>query len=261
MSTTGRGWHSVLQIFKGRRERTGHHATCGALPAAGPYLQLSRFQGGQVCSHSNPSQKIKVGRRCTPRGDPTNQLRCALRVYSPVDSHTCHTPWSVFEDESNGEPTGQRPERTDVEARQRGLGPGPSLTTALQTIIRTMEPPDSKAGLFPIHSPLLRESLGLGVQDARRAVATMAKRVELQPLLAAMSVDVESHLGQKRARGAREALVRGFDNDPSAGSPTETLLRLVLPLNDKVQWTSRDVAGSEPPTSPRSEHFTGSFNR
>ncbi|KAI3484524.1 hypothetical protein L1887_52345 [Cichorium endivia] len=27
----------------------------------------------------------------------------------------------------------------------------------------------------------------------------------------------------------------GFDNEPSAGSPTETLLRLLLPLNDKVQ--------------------------
>ena len=53
----------------------------------------------------------------------------------------------------------------------------------------------------------------------------------------------------------------GIDNDPSAGSPTETLLRLLLPLNDKVQWTSRDVAGGEPPTSPRSEHFTGPFNR
>lgn len=25
-----------------------------------------------------------------------------------------------------------------------------------------------------------------------------------------------------------------FSNDPSAGSPTETLLRLVLPLNDQV---------------------------
>uniref|UniRef100_A0A6N2K871 Senescence-associated protein n=1 Tax=Salix viminalis TaxID=40686 RepID=A0A6N2K871_SALVM len=45
MSTTGRGRHSVLRIFKGRRGRTGHHATCGALPAAGPYLRLSRFQG------------------------------------------------------------------------------------------------------------------------------------------------------------------------------------------------------------------------
>ncbi|KAK7286061.1 hypothetical protein RJT34_21275 [Clitoria ternatea] len=43
-----RGRHSVLRIFKGRQGRTGHHATCGALPAAGPYLRLSRFQGGQA---------------------------------------------------------------------------------------------------------------------------------------------------------------------------------------------------------------------
>ncbi|KAI3491044.1 hypothetical protein L1887_44643 [Cichorium endivia] len=41
MSTTERGRHSVLRIFKGRRGRTGHRATCGALPAAGPYLRLS----------------------------------------------------------------------------------------------------------------------------------------------------------------------------------------------------------------------------
>ncbi|PHT24845.1 Protein TAR1 [Capsicum baccatum] len=46
MSTTGCGRNSVLRIFKGRWERTGHHATCGALPAAGPYLWLSRFQDG-----------------------------------------------------------------------------------------------------------------------------------------------------------------------------------------------------------------------
>lgn len=65
------------------------------------------FGSRQVCSHSNPSQKIKVGRRCTPRGDPTNQLPYALRVYSPVDSHTCQTPWSVFQDGSDGEPTGR----------------------------------------------------------------------------------------------------------------------------------------------------------
>ncbi|CAN8221360.1 unnamed protein product [Cochlearia groenlandica] len=48
MSTTGRERNTVLRIFMGRRERTGHHATCGALPAAGPYLRLSRFQGGQA---------------------------------------------------------------------------------------------------------------------------------------------------------------------------------------------------------------------
>lgn len=60
---------------------------------------------------------------------------------------------------------------------------------------------------------------------------------------------------------SRSSSLVGLDNDPSAGSPTETLLRLLLPLNDKVQWTSRDVAGGEPPPSPRSEHFTGPFNR
>ncbi|PHT28893.1 hypothetical protein CQW23_31491 [Capsicum baccatum] len=43
LSTTGCGRHSVLWIFKGRLEHTGHHATCGDLPASGPYLWLSRF--------------------------------------------------------------------------------------------------------------------------------------------------------------------------------------------------------------------------
>ncbi|WZZ36189.1 hypothetical protein YC2023_019590 [Brassica napus] len=48
MSMTGCERHSVLRIFKGRRECTRHHMTRGALPAAGPYLRLSRFQGGQI---------------------------------------------------------------------------------------------------------------------------------------------------------------------------------------------------------------------
>ncbi|WZY93965.1 hypothetical protein YC2023_066294 [Brassica napus] len=48
LSTTGRERHSVLRIFKDHWECTGHHATCGALPSAGPYLRLSRFQGGQA---------------------------------------------------------------------------------------------------------------------------------------------------------------------------------------------------------------------
>uniref|UniRef100_A0ACD6ATV2 Uncharacterized protein n=1 Tax=Avena sativa TaxID=4498 RepID=A0ACD6ATV2_AVESA len=48
MSTTGRGRYSVLRIFMGRRGRTGHRATCGALPTTGPYLRLKRFQGWQA---------------------------------------------------------------------------------------------------------------------------------------------------------------------------------------------------------------------
>ena len=41
----------------------------------------------------------------------------------------------------------------------RGLGPGPPQRTLLQTTIRGAKPPDSKAGLFPVRSPLLGESL------------------------------------------------------------------------------------------------------
>ncbi|NDV84949.1 hypothetical protein D0T87_23685 [Bacteroides sp. 51] len=45
MSTTGHENHRLPRIFKGRRERTGHHKKCGALPDIKPYLQASCFQG------------------------------------------------------------------------------------------------------------------------------------------------------------------------------------------------------------------------
>lgn len=41
----------------------------------------------------------------------------------------------------------------------RELRPGPSLRTLLQTTIRTPKTSDFQAGLFPVRSPLLRESL------------------------------------------------------------------------------------------------------
>ena len=44
MSTTGRENHRLPRIFKGRRERTGHHKKCGALPDMEPYLRTIRFQ-------------------------------------------------------------------------------------------------------------------------------------------------------------------------------------------------------------------------
>ncbi|PHT27884.1 hypothetical protein CQW23_32524 [Capsicum baccatum] len=125
MSTTGRGRHSVLWIFKGRRECTGHHATCGALPAAGPYLRLSRFQGGihRPIWDAFPN-------------NPTRRQRLVVR----------QGPNTMGLSPSPAPPS-------------RGLGPGSPLTMALQTTIWTTEPPDSKAGLFPVHSPLLRKSL------------------------------------------------------------------------------------------------------
>lgn len=65
------------------------------------------FGSRHACSHSNPSHKIWVGRRCTHKKDPAHQLPCAHRAFTPVGSHACQAPWSVFQDGSNGEPTGR----------------------------------------------------------------------------------------------------------------------------------------------------------
>ena len=75
------------------------------------------------------------------------------------------------------------------------------------------------------------------------------------------------------ARAVDIASAGKFFNDPSAGSPTETLLRLLLPLNDQV-WTSfrlvmagptappREVSAERNPVQDRqSEGLTKSFNR
>nr|CUU97766.1 hypothetical transcript [Hymenolepis microstoma] len=56
----------------------------------------------------------------------------------------------------------------------------------------------------------------------------------------------------------------GTCNDPSAGSPTETLLRLLLPLNDQV-WSSSqhrlDTHLSVEPKWHQSKDLTKPFNR
>ena len=40
-------------------------------------------------------------------------------------------------------------------------------------------------------------------------------------------------------------IIRIAENDPSAGSPTETLLRLLLPLNTQTGTTSQQSASAE----------------
>ena len=57
-----------------------------------------------------------------------------------------------------------------------------------------------------------------------------------------------------------QGLVWIHDNDPSAGSPTETLLRLLLPLDDRVCVTSRSKARLPEP-EPQSERLTRPSNR
>ncbi|KAK8475170.1 hypothetical protein V6N13_035280 [Hibiscus sabdariffa] len=124
----------------------------------------------------------------------------------------------------------------------------PNNPTRRQRLVVRQGP--GTTGLSPSPAPLSR---GLGPGPSLRTL--------LQDYNSDAEGDRFSSWAIPGSLAVTKGILAGFDNDPSAGSPTETLLRLLLPLNDKVQWTSRDVAGSEPPTSPRSEHFTGPFNR
>ena len=64
----------------------------------------------------------------------------------------------------------------------------------------------------------------------------------------------------KRVRGS--FCSAGFDNDPSAGSPTETLLRLLLPLDSQVRPSSQHSARAVGrPRRGRSEGLTKPSNR
>ena len=61
----------------------------------------------------------------------------------------------------------------------------------------------------------------------------------------------QQHVNRNEQPTLVPSFVPSFGNDPSAGSPTETLLRLLLPLNDQV-WTSFRQPGAtrEPPGAP-----------
>lgn len=144
---------------------------------------------------------------------------------------------------------------TRLKSRARTSGtpsPGPSGTRAVC--------PFSLALLAPVFVwSFERDGRGEGCAAPERATNSRAAPAPNWRCTGAARAPIRPPIQDVRVQ--RSHFRVGFDNDPSAGSPTETLLRLLLPLNDKVQWTSRDVAGSEPPTSPRSEHFTGPFNR
>ncbi|KAK7365407.1 hypothetical protein VNO78_39749 [Psophocarpus tetragonolobus] len=462
MSTTGRGRHSVLQIFKGRRGRTGHHATCGALPAAGPYLRLSRFQGGQaictdgrsararalgfaataapsyssgpgpcpdgrvsaqlgtvtqlpvhpaspvlltkngplgaldsmarlnraaapsylfkVCSHSNPSQKVGVGRRCTHRGIPpisflapygfTHPLtRTHVRLLGPcfktgrmgspqADARSMHVPRHArgrmlpstiatmtspraYQQPGLGPPSQSASVRAPSRSADRlspfHIRPGhiadphplpsrqfqalfdslfnfssfprgtcslsvsrqylaldeiyrpigaafPNNPTRRQRLVR-VAPPDLRSryerlrDVYKMGHGACPQPNGFGrnLRSKTRWFTGFCNSHQVSHF-ATFFIDAraeisvaESHFASCVVTTPAGHRLRVPKNRPlqfqfpwhtkRRGSPTETLLRLLLPLNDKVQWTSHNVAGSEPPTSPQSEHFTGPFNR
>ena len=68
--------------------------------------------------------------------------------------------------------------------------------------------------------------------------------------------------GARVARGRTIQFAERIDhsNDPSAGSPTETLLRLLLPLGGRVYRSSRRKS-AETAKSRQSQRFTSTPNR
>ncbi|KAJ3668719.1 hypothetical protein LUZ60_017890 [Juncus effusus] len=79
---------------------------------APPEFPLASPRSGIVHHLSGPDRHAPTRtlhrRSGSASGDyPARQLPCASRVSAPVDSHACQTPWSVFQDGSDGEPTGR----------------------------------------------------------------------------------------------------------------------------------------------------------
>ncbi|CAN7022689.1 unnamed protein product [Brassica rapa subsp. trilocularis] len=113
--------HPFSGLVDSADERFARQYRCGPppeFPLASPRSGIVHHLSGPD-RHAHTRTLLRRSRSvgCAPVRDPANQLPCGLRVYSPVDSHTCQTPWSVFQDGSNGEPTGRCPEHADAEAR------------------------------------------------------------------------------------------------------------------------------------------------
>ncbi|GJS03456.1 hypothetical protein Tco_0319964 [Tanacetum coccineum] len=205
MSMIGRGRHSVLRIFKDRLGRTGHRTTCGALPTAGPYLRLRRFQVFSLGRNLPPYWG------CIPPTNPnSNSARGATG-----SGH-------------DGALTTPAPPPGDL---------GPALAEDASPDYNS----DSVAARFSSWAVPGSLAVTKGILNKERGF--------LRPPLVRASIEGTPILANHTMSTGDQyppPTKIWFDNDPSAGSPTETLLRLLLPLNDKVQWNSRDVAGSEP---------------
>ncbi|KAI3672082.1 hypothetical protein L2E82_53076 [Cichorium intybus] len=242
-------------------------------------LTLEPFSEDQGRSAVHPARGIPPISFLAPCGFTHPLTRTHVRLLGPV-----------FQDGPNGVPTGRCREHAGISPRRRVLpttidatASSTSLSTARALAaapIRTGPRPESIGGPAiavphptgtaspaPIRFPPdnFKHSLTLFSSPFHLSLAGTWARSAAEDASPDYNSDSEAARFSSWADPGSLAVTKGilvhvhgsfcfagFDNDPSAGSPTETLLRLLLPLNDKVQWNSRDVAGSEPPTSPRS---------
>ncbi|KAL0744958.1 hypothetical protein Bca101_100903 [Brassica carinata] len=110
-------------------ERFARQYRCGPppeFPLAARSGIVHHLSGPDRHAHTRTLLRKSRSVGCAPVRDPANQLPYALRVYSPVDSHTCQTPWSVFQAGSNGSP------QADARARRCRGTPWRVLQTTIK---------------------------------------------------------------------------------------------------------------------------------
>ena len=71
--------------------------------------------------------------------------------------------------------------------------------------------------------------------DEQYPETTLTAQLRIRPLAHSFHLLIQRHASSRIQQGSRFELDSA--NDPSTGSPTETLLRLLLPLSDKVHET------------------------
>ncbi|CAN7077087.1 unnamed protein product [Brassica oleracea var. botrytis] len=90
-------WLYPIEFSDERFTRQYRYGPPPEFPLASPRSGIVHHLSGPD-RHAHTRTLLRRSRSvgCAPVRDPANQLPYALPVYSPVDSHTCKTPWSVF---------------------------------------------------------------------------------------------------------------------------------------------------------------------
>lgn len=81
----------------------------------------------------------------------------------------------------------------------------------------------------------VRALLVVGFREAEQWPSSIHSFKDAETSTSLLVVEVRSGDAVRRSKRVSPTICRfSNDDDPSAGSPTETLLRLLLPLNDQV---------------------------
>ncbi|KAI3488299.1 hypothetical protein L1887_47711 [Cichorium endivia] len=244
------------------------------------------FGSRQACSHSNPSQKIKVGRRCTPLGGSRQSASLRLAgLLTPLTRTHVRLLGPCFKTGRMGCPQAGAREHAGISPRRRVL-PTTIDATASPRAYRQLGlwPPHQSA---PVHAPS-RSADRLSpfhIRPGRIAGPHSLPSRQFQALFdslfkvlfifpsrylfaigltptAPRGATGSGHDGALTlsgapfqgtwARSAAEDASPDYNSDSEAVRFSSWADPGSLAVTKGILWNSRDVAGGEPPTSPRS---------